>query len=230
VSGTFSPRLDVLPPEQRRLWPALRPVAGLGLVLYGGTAIALRLGHRPSVDFDFFTEAPLDRPAIRAALPFLAGSTAVQDQPQAWTVLVPSRDGEHSHVKLSFFGTIDFGRVGVPDRTADGVAQVASLADLMATKVKVVQQRAEAKDYRDIATMIRAGVGLAGGLSAARELFGPGFQPSESLKALAFFGDGDLSTLSGEEKATLVEAVAAVRALPHVAIVSRQLGAAQHPA
>ncbi|MBV5329207.1 MAG: nucleotidyl transferase AbiEii/AbiGii toxin family protein [Chlorobium sp.] len=24
------------------------------LFLYGGTAIALRLGHRPSVDFDFF--------------------------------------------------------------------------------------------------------------------------------------------------------------------------------
>ncbi len=27
-----------------------------GFVLYGGTAIALRLAHRPSVDFDFFND------------------------------------------------------------------------------------------------------------------------------------------------------------------------------
>ena len=165
--GTFQPRLEILPPEQRRLWRALGPTAGLGLVLYGGTAIALRLGHRPSVDFDFFTEAPLDRDAIRAALPFLAGGTVVQDQREAWSLLVPGTGGEHSHVKVSFFGTIGFGRVGEPDLTEDGILQVASLADLMATKVKVVLQRAEAKDYRDVATMVRAGVSLASGLGAA---------------------------------------------------------------
>jgi hypothetical protein len=34
-----------------------------------------------------------------------------------------------------------------------------------------------------------------------------------------------LATLSGEEKATLVEAVSAVRSLPEVAILSRRLGA-----
>jgi len=224
VTRSFRPRLDILPPEQRQLWPALGPAAGLGLVLYGGTAIALRLGHRASVDFDFFTEAPLDREALRSALPFLARATVVQDQREAWSLLVPGSSGEHSHVKVSFFGTIGFGRVGEPDRTEDGVMQVASLADLMATKVKVVLQRAEAKDYRDVASMVRAGVSLASGLGAARALFGPSFQPSESLKALVFFGDGDLSTLSGDEKATLVKAVAAVRSLPEVAVVSRQLG------
>jgi hypothetical protein len=224
VIGTFSPRLEILPPEQRRLWPALGPAAGLGLVLYGGTAIALRLGHRASVDFDFFTEAPLDRDAIRAALPFLAGATVVQDQPEAWSLLVASTGGAHSHVKVSFFGTIGFGRVGQPEKTDDGALLVASLADLIATKVKVVLQRAEAKDYRDVASLIRAGASLAAGLGAARALFGEGFQPSESLKALTFFGDGDLGTLSRDEKATLVEAVAAVRSLPEVSIVSRRLG------
>jgi hypothetical protein len=39
----FTPRLDVLPAEQRRLWPELRPARDFGYVLYGGTAIALRL-------------------------------------------------------------------------------------------------------------------------------------------------------------------------------------------
>ncbi len=59
--------MEVLPPAQKRLWPELRAAAELGFVLYGGTAIALRLGHRHSVDFDFFSEKPLDRAAIHAA-------------------------------------------------------------------------------------------------------------------------------------------------------------------
>jgi Nucleotidyl transferase AbiEii toxin, Type IV TA system len=53
--STFHPHFEILPEEQLRMWPKLGAIAGLGFVLYGGTAIALRLGHRASVDFDFFT-------------------------------------------------------------------------------------------------------------------------------------------------------------------------------
>ncbi len=225
MSGTFRPHMEILPPAQQRLWPQLRKSADLGFVLYGGTAIGLRLGHRPSADFDFFSEKPLDREAIQAAFPFVAGSTAVQDERNALSVLVPCSDPAHSHAKVSFFGTIGIGRVDQPDLTADGVLLVASLDDLMATKVKVVLQRAEAKDYRDIAAMIEAGVSLPRGLAAAREIFGPNFQPSESLKALVYFADGDLQTLSKDERNTLVKAVSAVRELPEVVIASKRLTA-----
>ncbi len=126
-------------------------------------------------------------------------------------------------MKVSFFGMIAFGRVGEPDFTDDGVLQVASFDDLMATKVKVVLQRAEAKDYRDIAAMVNAGVSLSRGLASARLLFGPNFQPSESLKALAYFNDGDLDTLTDSEKHTLIEAVRAVRDLPDVILRSTSL-------
>src|SRR6185295_15501668 len=50
----FDARLDILPAAQREIWPNLSPAPGLSFVLYGGTAIALFLGHRQSVDFDFF--------------------------------------------------------------------------------------------------------------------------------------------------------------------------------
>ena len=50
----FTPALHILPESQQSLWPSLAPLAQQGFVLYGGTAIALRLGHRISVDFDFF--------------------------------------------------------------------------------------------------------------------------------------------------------------------------------
>ena len=66
---TFRPRLDVLPAAQRRLWPALADVPDT-FVLYGGTALALRLAHRTSVDFDFFAAKPLDADKL-LALPFI---------------------------------------------------------------------------------------------------------------------------------------------------------------
>lgn len=223
MSSRFKPRMDILPPAQRQLWHELGPAAVLGFVLYGGTAIALRLGHRASVDFDFFSEKPLDRESIREVFPFMAQSIALQDERNTLSVLVPCVDAERTHIKVSFFGTIGFGRVGEPQMTEDGVLRVASLDDLMATKVKVVLQRAEAKDYRDIAEMIRAGVSLPRGLAAARELFGPSFQPSESLKALVYFADGDLGTLTKDEKSTLVQTVSAVRELPPVARRSLKL-------
>lgn len=78
MSGTFTPRLDVLPHSQKRLWPELGKAPDLGFTLYGGTAIALRLGHRVSVDFDFFSEKPIDRHALKAAFPFMAQSTTLQ--------------------------------------------------------------------------------------------------------------------------------------------------------
>lgn len=223
MSHTFKPRLEILPPAQLRLWPELAATVDLGFVLYGGTAIALRLGHRASVDFDFFSDKPLDRAALQDAFSFLAQSTVLQDERNALSVLVPYGDAVHTHVKVSFFGTIGFGRVGVPDATQDSILQVASLDDLMATKVKVVLQRAEAKDYRDIAAMVRAGVSLARGLGAASTLFGTNFQPSESLKALVYFEDGDLQTLTQTERQELVKAVSSVRELPLVKLVSSRL-------
>lgn len=61
--GVFKPCFQILPPVQQRLWSELRRAPELGFALYGGTSIALRLGHRRSVDFDFFTPDPLDREA-----------------------------------------------------------------------------------------------------------------------------------------------------------------------
>ena len=61
---TFVPRVEILPVAQRTLWSDLAGLGALGYVLYGGTALALRLGHRPSVDFDFFSDRSLDKAAV----------------------------------------------------------------------------------------------------------------------------------------------------------------------
>jgi hypothetical protein len=221
--GSFSPHLEILPEPQLRLWPKLRPIADLGFALYGGTAIALRLGHRVSLDFDFFTEHALDRASLEERLPFLGRAQVLQESLDTLTVLTCSDVASERQVKLSFFGSITFGRVGEPQWTEDRIVQVASIEDLLATKVKVLLQRIESKDYLDVAALLGSGVALATGLAAARSLFGPAFQPSESLKALVYFEGGDLDALTEATKRLLIHAVTAVRDLPSIPVVDKQL-------
>jgi len=216
----FEPRLEVLPPAQRAIWPLLSPTVDLGLVLYGGTAVALYLGHRTSIDFDFFTEEPLDREDIERRLTFLQNATVIQSQQNTLSVIVPTLE---STVKLSFFGAITIGRVGFPQRTQDGTVEVASPLDLLATKLKVILQRIEAKDYRDIAAILRAGLKLADGLAAAATLYSPSFQPSEALKALTYFQGGDLDQLTAKDKDVLTRTASGVRGVPSMGLTSRSL-------
>ena len=90
--------------------------------------------------------------------------------------------------------------------------------------MKVILQRVESKDYRDIAALLVAGVNLPKALAAARQMW-PNFQPSESLKAMVYFEGGDLGTLGEEEKNILTRAAGSVRELPPVTVLSKRLAA-----
>ncbi len=211
MSQFLEPKLDILPAAQREIWTSLAPAPHLEFVLYGGTAIALHLGHRESLDFDFFRFAPLDKDQIRARFQFVRGAAILQDAPDTLVVLAEMPSGS---VKVSFFGGISFGRVNDPLQTSDGTLLVASLDDLMATKLKATLDRAEAKDYRDIAAMISAGVSLPAGLSAFSQMFNG--EPAQVLRAIGFFGDGDLKTLSTADRDVLQNARDNVGRLPKV--------------
>jgi hypothetical protein len=86
--------------------------------------------------------------------------------------------------------------------------------DLLATKLKVLLQRAERKDDLNVATLLEAGLSLADGLAAANALDGPAFPPEEALKALVTFADGDLPELPISILRRLEAAALAVDALP----------------
>ncbi|MDZ4287142.1 MAG: nucleotidyl transferase AbiEii/AbiGii toxin family protein [Prosthecobacter sp.] len=200
-----------MPPPQLALWPELSDLPG-HFVLYGGTAIALRLGGRQSVDFDFFTSTPIDAGTLQSSLDWLRGTMLVQAAPNTATFVV-ERGGP---VKVSFFGGLDFGRVGDPGKAVGHGLKVASLLDLAAQKVKVVQVRAERKDYHDIDRLLSSGITLSEMLGAARALY-PQFAPVPTLKALSYFGDGDLALLSDDIRARLARAAQAVDVVPFLA-------------
>lgn len=207
-TGTpFRPRLEVLPPSQRRLWDELGEVPS-EFVLYGGTALALRPGHRQSLDFDFFSQTRFGPDSLTGRLRLLLErATIMQQAPDTLSVLV-DRDGP---VKLSFFGVPGLSWVLPPDIAPGTGLQVASLLDLAGTKASVVQQRAEAKDYLDIDAILADGtVDLPAALGAAQTIFGEQFNPLITLKALSFFGDGDLRLLPEATRQRLTQAVRSV--------------------
>jgi Nucleotidyl transferase AbiEii toxin, Type IV TA system len=125
----FNPKTDILPAAQRELWPSLRPAQGLSYVLYGGTAVALYVGHRVSVDFDFFRAEPLNKAELLTSFPFLRDARTIQEDTNTWVVSVTMPSGS---VKVSFFGSITIGRVNQPALTADSTLLVASREDLRA--------------------------------------------------------------------------------------------------
>jgi hypothetical protein len=128
--GTFKPHMEVPPASQQKPWPEPRVAADLGFVLYGGRLLRCALATGIPLISAFFSEKPLDRNALQAAFPLIEQSIVLQDRPGALSILVPCGDSERKHVKVSFFRTIGFGRVGEPDFTHDGVLYVASLDDL----------------------------------------------------------------------------------------------------
>jgi hypothetical protein len=202
---SFAPKLSALPAAQRALWPELKQVPRQ-FVLYGGTALALRFGHRISVDFDFFASAPIKPEELVRSVSWLRTATIRQSGIETLTVEVAGPQT----VKVSFFG-LTLGRVNNPELTDDGVALVASALDVAACKMAAIQTRAESKDYLDIRELMQQGVKIADALGAARAIYGGQFNPLISLKALGSFADGDLRKLPADLRRELHDASCAVR-------------------
>lgn len=214
----FTPELEILLPAQRRLWDELRHTPK-HFVLYGGTALALRLAHRSSEDFDFFSNYSFAPESLRKGIPYLQDAEMSQFEPNTVTAIV-DRTGP---VKVSFFGGLALNRIHDPDVTADNGIQVASLLDVAATKLATVQQRAQARDYEDIAAIIGAGISLSDALAAASSVYGKKFNGALSLKALTYFADGDLPELSPGSQEQLRTFAAQVN-LKHIPVLKARIG------
>ncbi len=112
------------------------------MILYDGTAIAAHLSHRTSRDLDFFFDDPdVDLASLREALTTLR-PTAVTDQ-AAHTL-----NAVFGQTKVQFLSMA--GQVPVDRDTKIAGLRVASLRDLAATKIKVIGDRGELRDYFDL--------------------------------------------------------------------------------
>lgn len=217
--GTLAPKLSVLPSHQLTLWNRLEGTPA-DFVLYGGTALALRLGHRRSVDFDFFSRRPFLPVELVRAIPYLRGQRVTQesDSTLSCEVGAPSEA-----VAVSFFGGLTMGQIDPPGVVESNRVAVASLRDLFGMKCATVPQRSESKDYLDIHALIElARIGLSEGIACAAAIYGAQYHPALTLQALSYFDDLR-DPLPQQVKADLLAAVKGVSLsdLPAVAALQR---------
>jgi hypothetical protein len=224
MPGVFEPKTKILPQAQLEIWPLLAPTRALSFVLYGGTAIALHLGHRASVDFDFFKFEAIDKAGIEASFEFMHNAQTIQEGKDTLVIAVPMPSGP---VKVSFFGGLAIGRVNEPMQTKDSTLLVASIDDLLATKLKAILDRAEAKDYRDIAAILSTGVSLEKALGAFSKMYHR--DPGLALRAIGYFKDGDLPSLSKHDQDLLRTERDRVSEIPEVPIIHGSLAGTASP-
>src|SRR5256714_15270300 len=110
------------------MWPELCAIPE-DFVVYGGTALALHLGHRESADFDFFGGRKFDVRALQTGIPFLAGAKIIQRAQDTLTAIV-QRGGP---VRISFSGVPELSRLEPPLVGKDNRLPVASLLDFAGT-------------------------------------------------------------------------------------------------
>ncbi len=201
----MSVHLDTLPAAQQVLWSRLDAKALADFILYGGTALSLQLGHRISVDFDFFSSVAFNPEKLIEKVTLLKEARHVlQSAPNTFTCVLFV---EEEPVKLSFLGDLSFPLLHPPVTAPNGI-RIASIGDIFAHKLKTLHQRIEAKDYLDIIAILKEGHSLEEGLENMQKLFPKVVDPSLTLRTLTHFEGGDLERLGEEEKSFLKTCVA----------------------
>lgn len=118
--------------------------------LAGGTALALQLGHRQSVDFDFFSDKEFDAIAMSRLLQKVGSF-------QADTVEKNTLLGTFNSVKYSYF----YYPYPMIDKTRDYVdVAVVSIADIAAMKLVAISDRNTKKDFIDLYTLVQQGLDI----------------------------------------------------------------------
>lgn len=204
---------EILPRQQRELWETRLRAGFAGWVLYGGTALALRLGHRVSVDFDFFSSRPLSPIDFREQQG-LEGEI-LQAGTNTLTLI-------HRGVKLSFFGGLTLGVLQAPD-VFEGCA-VASLEDLAACKLAALVNRLEVKDYIDVAALVREGMEMEEMLGCANAVYRGEFPVTTCLKSLTWFEPKELDSLPVKDRKVLEKASLRVKRIPEIEPIGFSIG------
>lgn len=176
---------EILKPRQLQVLHSLAPAAtSHGFYLGGGTAIALHLGHRRSVDFDWFRQPLLEDPLELArelqqeGIPFVTGWTRR-------TTLYGTVRG----VRVSFF-QFRYRLLGPLTPWPELGCELAALEDLACMKLSAISQRGSRKDFVDLFALGRHGFTLQQMLGWYREKFEVD-DIAHLLYALVYFDDAD---------------------------------------
>lgn len=156
--------------------------------LAGGTALALQIGHRDSIDFDFFSFNDFDPQELFMRLEEIFKEhkiIKVQEERNTLTVFI---DDE---IKISFFG---FAYKLIMPKQDEEYLCLASIEDIACMKLSAILSRATNKDYIDLYFIIKK-IKLAHLIELAQKKL-PAIDSNLILKSLVYFEDVSIEPIN----------------------------------
>jgi predicted nucleotidyltransferase component of viral defense system len=177
---------NILDEKRRKVLPYLKNFKE-DFYLAGGTALALQIGHRDSIDFDFFSEKKVDTKKLfeKIRVVFVGQKVVkVQDELNTLTVLIDKS------VKLSFFG---YNYSLLEELINEPNLKLASVLDIASMKLIAITSRASNKDYIDLYYLLQD-ISLKDLLDKTSKKF-PEVDRNLVLKSLVYFADIEIEPI-----------------------------------
>lgn len=175
---------EILTPAQLEILEKIQESGGVPFYLAGGTALALLLGHRKSVDFDFFCEENFNEDDFNQNINgILPGFQRVRQAPR--TLL-----GTWKDVSVSFF---QYRYLAIaPSIATPWNLSLASLEDIAAMKLEAIGGRGSRKDFVDLYFLLKAHFTLEQVFAFFAQKFqGLDYDPYHRLRSLSYFEEAD---------------------------------------
>jgi len=172
---------EILNEEQLNLLPFVQTFKSK-FYLVGGTAIALQIGHRESIDFDLFTEKNFSTTLIHKK---------ISSNFKQFKLLHKSDDQVHyiiNGVKITFF---QYPYKIIPSVKFDKVILLPDLLTLSAMKAFALGRRAKWKDYVDLYFLLKNYFSLSEISEKAKYLFEDEFSIKLFRQQISYFEDID---------------------------------------
>jgi hypothetical protein len=178
--------LNILNEQQRTLLPCLAEVAADKFYLAGGTALALQLGHRLSVDFDWFTPTVGNCEELLSKIKRLCGD----GEPRVLSMSHETLHLQIRGVQVSFLG-YDYPLLQPLVPWLDFGCALADIRDIACMKLSAITGRGARKDFIDLHQIILNHYDLRTCLSFFQQKYRQ-HDIGHVVRSLTYFADADL--------------------------------------
>ncbi len=172
--------MEILDARRKKLLPRFGSLNRYGFYLAGGTALALQIGHRTSLDFDFYTKKDFDPEVLLKKLEANFEEVVLLQKDKGTLIVTVDK------VAASFF-RYQY-RLLKPLVKADG-AKLASKEDIAAMKILAVTGRGTERDFIDLYFLLRE-FSLEEILKFTKKKY-PEFNIYVGLRSLTYFADAE---------------------------------------
>ncbi len=171
---------NILDDDRKKILPLFAKM-GNDFYLAGGTGLALQIGHRDSIDFDFFTKKEFDTVVLFENIRILFNEHNIiktQEEKNTLSILIDNS------IKVSF---MTYPYELLKSFTQTEYFPIASEEDIGCMKLSAITSRSVMKDYIDLYFILK-NISLANLLTLCTTKF-PSIDTNLILKSLVYFDD-----------------------------------------